>query len=88
MKSIYMLDLRRRINQNLNKTIETFGAFKSIEDARQWVVLNGKARALDREMKSGFYCVTQFGFGEGRYLDSGAAVESFDFYGNKVSIFK
>jgi len=64
MKNIYMLDLRHRINQNLNKTMGFFGA-----------------------MKSGFYCVIEYGFGSGRYLDTGAAVANFDFNGNKVSPF-
>ena len=52
-----MIELRKRINQNLNKSIDSFGAFSSIDKSIQYIKNEGRTTANDYEMKSGFFAI-------------------------------
>ena len=82
-----MIELRKRINQNLNKLVESFGAFSSIDKAIQYIKLEGRTTADDYEMKSGFFAIMEYDLDK-IYWESGIAVGAYDFNGNKTNYFR
>jgi hypothetical protein len=55
---LHVLELRKRINKDCNRTVETVGIFSSVEKAKRWTEKSGKETAKGYGMKSGFYaCV-------------------------------
>ena len=82
-----MIELRKRINQNLNKSIDSFGAFSSIDKAIQYIKNEGRTTANDYEMKSGFFAIMEYDLDK-IYWESGIAVGAYDFNGNKTNYFR
>ena len=87
IRQVYSVELRKRINQNLNKEIESFGLFSSEQKALRWIDVNGEEKAKSYQLNSGFYAIMRCEIDNPNW-DLGLAVSAHKFNGEKTYFFK